>query len=545
VVNRLDIKTLLLLLLVVLVALSLRLYGVNWDNGIGAHPDERYLVGVAESLRWPDRLNPLDVAPHYAYGHVPLYLLALAGSLKQAGSLYLIGRVLSALFDTGTVVLTFALGRRLYGSQASLLSSAFMALMLLHVQQAHFATVDTCLVFFVTAALLSGVRLAECGRLLYGGLAGLWAGMALGTKFSAALLVLPLGVACMISSTETRTRWRYVLTIGAVALATFMLTGPYVLLDYDAYWRNLGEQAAIVQGALDVPYTRQYYGMWPYLYPIVQQVCWGMAGGVGLACFAGLAFAVWHAVQEPPGESELVLLAWVIPAVAFLGALYVKFPRYLMPVTPILAIYGGRLLMTLYRWDHRLGGLAIGSSIVSSFLCCLAFVGLYRVPHPWETASEWFYGNVPKGTTIAVEQWDHPLPLEATGYHLQELPIFDDDTPEKWIHMERIITEADYVVIASRRGYATLARWPERYPQTADYYRRLFEGESDFEAVACFGRFGHLGPIAVVDNPTVGLGYSLPAICQPDAPIVLEIGRLDESFVVYDQPRVIIWRRRS
>ena len=79
----------------------------------------------------------------------------------------------------------------------------------------------------------------------------------------------------------------------------------------------------------------------------------------------------------------------------------------------------------------------------------------------------------------------------------------------------------------------------------ADYYRRLFEGKSDFEAVACFGRFGRLGPIVVVDNPTAGLGYSLPEICQPDAPIVLEIGRLDESFVVYDQPRVIIWRRRS
>ena len=201
--------------------------------------------------------------------------------------------------------------------------------------------------------------------------------------------------------------------------------------------------------------------------------------------------------------------------------------------------------MTMYRWNRSLGGLAIGLSVICSFLCCLAFTGIYRVPHPWETASAWFYGSVPTGATIAVEQWDHPLPLEAAGYHLQELPVFDDDTSEKWMHVEKVMAEADYVVIASRRGYATLARWPERYPQTADYYRRLFGGRSDFEAVACFGRFGRLGPIAVMDNPTAGLGYSLPAICQPDAPVVLEIGRLDESFVVYDQPRVIIWRRRS
>jgi 4-amino-4-deoxy-L-arabinose transferase-like glycosyltransferase len=545
VVNRLDAKTLLMLLLVVLVAVCLRLYGVNWDNGIGAHPDERYLVGVAESLRWPDQLNPLEVAPHYAYGHVPLYLLVLAGSLNQAGSLFLIGRVLSALFDTGTVVLTFALGRRLYGPRTGLLSSAFVAFMLLHVQQAHFATVDTYLVFFTTAALLLSVRLAECGRLLDGCLAGLWAGMALGTKFSAALLVLPLGVACMVSSAEMNARWRVMIATGAVALVTFVLTSPYALFDFGDYWRNLSEQAAIVCGALDVPYTRQYSGTWPYLYLIVQQMRWGMAGGVGLACFAGLAFAVWQAVREPPDGPELVLLAWVIPAIAFFGALYVKLPRYLMPVTPILALYAGRLLMTLYRWNRRLGVLAIGFPIVCGFFCCLIFMGLYRVPHPWETASEWFYGNAPKGANVAVEQWDHPLPLEAADYHLRQLPIFDDDTPEKWILVEKIIAEADYVVIASRRGYATLARWPERYPQTADYYRRLFEGKSDFEAVACFGRFARLGPIVIADNPTVGLGYSLPVICQPDAPVVLEIGRLDESFVVYDQPRVIIWRRRS
>ena len=63
-VNRLDTKTLPLLLLIVFLAVCLRLYGVNWDNGIGAHPDERHIVGVAESLRWPDQLNPLDVAPH-------------------------------------------------------------------------------------------------------------------------------------------------------------------------------------------------------------------------------------------------------------------------------------------------------------------------------------------------------------------------------------------------------------------------------------------------------------------------------------------------
>ncbi len=46
-----------------------------------------------------------------------------------------------------------------------------------------------------------------------------------------------------------------------------------------------------------------------------------------------------------------------------------------------------------------------------------------------------------------------------------------------------------------------------------------------------------------VDDPAAGLGFSLPGLCRPEAPFVLRLGRLDESFVVYDHPQVVILRR--
>ena len=64
------------LLAILLLAAPLRLVGIDWDDGIGAHPDERFIVTVAESLTWPDRLDPFEPAPSYAYGHLPVYLLA-------------------------------------------------------------------------------------------------------------------------------------------------------------------------------------------------------------------------------------------------------------------------------------------------------------------------------------------------------------------------------------------------------------------------------------------------------------------------------------
>jgi hypothetical protein len=568
-----------------------RLYGLDWDGGLGAHPDERYVVGVADSVRWPDRLNPLDIVPGFAYGHLSPYLLALVAGLVRRADPLLIGRALAAMFDLGTVALTFALGRRLYGEGVGLLAAAFVALMVTHVQQAHFYTADVPLAFFVVGTLLFAACLAEDGRQHQALLAGAWAGLALGTKFSAALLVLPLGAACTVlpggpGAHERRVghwkwacrwkraaRWKRAGECGVGALVAFALTNPFALATFPAFWRNVAEQAALARGVLDVPYTRQFHATWPYLYPVVQQLRWGMGWLLGLVAFAGLTYTVWRAVREPPRRAEWVVLAWAVPGFAFIGALYAKFPRYLLPLTPVLAIYGARMLVALCRGkplrrlaissqakgvlvcskllacqghaqpSQGLVSLLISATLIYSLLHCLVFLNLYRSPHPWPAASEWFVDHVPRGAVVAVEQWDHPLPLDATGYDVRELPVFDEDTPEKWAGMGATLAEADYVIIASRRGYAALARWPERYPLTARYYRLLFEGGLGFEPVACFGRYPRLGPLALVDDPVAGLGFSLPGLCQPKAPVVLRLGRLDESFVVYDHPQVVIMRR--
>ena len=98
------------LLLILVVAASLRFYGLNWDDGHHAHPDERWIAMVAPTITWPQRaadilaprrstLNPLwDPAGgstgvgqvrNFAYGHLPLYLQAFSGRALAS-----LGRVL-------------------------------------------------------------------------------------------------------------------------------------------------------------------------------------------------------------------------------------------------------------------------------------------------------------------------------------------------------------------------------------------------------------------------------------------------------------------
>lgn len=170
-----------------------------------------------------------------------------------------------------------------------------------------------------------------------------------------------------------------------------------------------------------------------------------------------------------------------------------------------------------------------------------ALVASYRFPHPWVAASDWIRRNLPPGSRIAVEAWDHPLPLDPTGYELRVLPIFEPDTPEKEATMEQTLAEADVLVVASQRGYGALTRWPDQFPRTVAYYRRLFSGNLRFVPVACFHRPLVLGPLPLADDPFRAAGLPVPhPHCLPKRPFLL-LPPLDESFTVYDRPIVVVF----
>jgi hypothetical protein len=527
---------------VLLVAAAFRFHGLDWDQRIGAHPDERYIVDVASRLSFPERLDPFAAGSDVAYGHLPLYLLTAASALAPRVDPLLVGRALSAAFDVGTVALTFALGRRVYDAGVGLLAAAFVALTVAHVQEAHFATVDGTLAFFVVGALLFAVRLAEEGRPVDGGLAGVWAGLAVGTKVTAGLLVVPLGVACSYASTDKERR-RAVVACGLGAGLAFLITNPFTVVEPGRFLSNVARQGAIVRGILDVPYTRQYRGTVPYVYPLVQQLRWGMGWLPGAFAMAGLALEAVRAVRESLRPGRWVLLAWAVSFFAFVGGLYVKFPRYLLPLLPVLVLYAAGLVVRLARWRRLLLPMVLGVLLGVLLLRCVALSAMYRKPHPWLQASEWFYDHVEQGATVAVEAWDHPLPLEAGshGYVLRELPIFEVETTGTGEVLRGVLDEADYVVVASRRCYATLARWPVRYASGLDYYERLFTGAAGLELAGCFSRYPHVGAVRLTDDPTAELAFSLPKACRPDGAGVVRLGKLDESFVVYDHPQVMIF----
>jgi len=576
------------LLAILATTLALRLYGIFWDEGFLFHPDERWVLTVAGQLHWPAGGNWRTLDPFwdpdanqvrdFAYGHLPLYALRLTQAglnhwlpldkpwptwlterMRAAPSdsqekLAVIGRAMAVLADTVTAVLLYALGRRLYGVATGLLAAALLALTVLSIQIAHFFTVDTFATLFAVVALVAAVRLAEeVDSRRDEIIVGVAIGLATACKLTMALLVIPLLLALPEQTGERRKEIVRCARILAIAAVAFALTNPFALLDIRTFAESMTVQTAVVRGWLDYPYTRQYHATWPFIYPIIQQWRWGLGPPLATATWAGVGWAAWRTGRRQGSRGEKVILAWVLSYFLLTAGWYAKFVRYLLPIVPFLCLFGAAWLISL---SPRPVGMAFTALVViGTLLYALAFTNIYRQRHPWLRTSAWIYAHVPADSTIAVEHWDQALPVNLTTatqvldhdrYRQTTLALFDLEDEGRFDELADQLANADYVVLASRRLYGTLSRWPERYPLSARYYRLLFGEQLGFRLVHADWSEPRLGPLAWREDPIADAGLPRPpwwiAARKTDG-WAWYPGRADESFAVYDHPTPLVFAR--
>lgn len=573
------------LVLILLVAASLRLYGIAWDSGYLFHPDERKIFLIVADLRLPSSVpeffsseSPLN-PKFFAYGSFPIYLLKLLGFFappiplnvpwrEDFVSLAMLGRVLSVLFDLGTIAMTFLLARRLYNATVGLFASACLAVTVLHIQLAHFYAVDTLLTFLVITTMYFAARYAESKTQRDAILVGISFGLALATKITALPLIVPITVAVMPASNGAvlarspalarfLKRWRDALwqarsllaKILGVALAVFIITQPYVVLDPVRYFGQVGTELLVARGWLDYPYTRQYADTLPFIYPVVQSSVWGMSLPLGILAWAGSALLVWRWFRQRNWRDGFIL-SWALIYFVITGAQYAKYLRYLLPLLPFLFIMASVVIAHHpSRFVSNVLRVAYSVSLVLAFIYSLAFVSLYSREHPWLTISKWIYANIPAQSTLAIEHWDDALPVPIrsmqgerapTEYRTRVLPMYDADDALKIEKVVDALVESDYVILATQRLSATITRLPQRYPISARYYRLLFAGQLGFDLVASATNPIAFGNIVIVDERWEGLASPLLSASKA---IVWNWGRADESFTVYDHPIPLVFKK--
>ncbi len=577
-------------------AFVLRAYCLDWDRGLFFHPDERQILMVVERLSvpgdWRELLSstsPLN--PHFfAYGSFPIYLLRLLSwvvalwrpAWVSMSRFYLLGRLLSAFFDTLTVCATYSLARKLYDRRVALLAAVFVSFTVLHIQLAHFYTVDTLLTMWVLLAVHKAVDVARSGELRDGVVLGLLFGVALATKVS----VLPLAVVALVAwlawawpelpfqdrrLSLLRTAWssvkrRVFLTFG-LAVLCFVLLQPYALIDAYGFVTGVGQEIAMSQGWYDFPYTRQYAGTWPYLYQARQILFFGMGLPLGLLGLGGLLWLSLRVWRQPSPDGA-VLLAWPVLYALTQGAAYAKFIRYTLPLLPFLCLAGAAMWVT--AWDAagaslHTAGRQRALKLVWAILLCIvlisavsyagAFLNVYRQPHPWIQASSWLCQHLAPGATVLTEEWDDPLPvhgaIEGVGCReeitILRLDMYAPDSEAKLKELLDAIEAADYIVLSSQRLYAPISRLAERYPISSRYYPQLFAERLGFELVAAPALYPQLFGVTLLDDPRDGLPLATPPLLVANRPrgLVLDLGRADESFTVYDHPQPLIFAKAS
>lgn len=186
------------LMAVLAVAVGIRLWGLDAGLPLVLNGDEVAIVERSLNLSLTN-LNP----GIFMYGSLPFYVARLATWVADLCALvfqqpalnvanyYLIVRTVSVIAGTVSVYFVYIFGKRLGGWNTGIISAMFLAVSPLAVELSHYATVDALLGVWVTLSFVGMVGWVRGSlRDLY--LAALAIGLAVSTKYNAAVLILPL-----------------------------------------------------------------------------------------------------------------------------------------------------------------------------------------------------------------------------------------------------------------------------------------------------------------------------------------------------------------
>ncbi|MEJ2210517.1 MAG: glycosyltransferase family 39 protein [Anaerolineae bacterium] len=505
---------------ILFLSLLLRLWGS--DFGLPAytlyHPDEHALVDRAAAILWTGdwNLHRFNYPPFYAYVQTLAYagyflLGASRGLWSQVPPFtltqyYHIGRGVTALMGTATILVIYLTGRQIFRRRAGLLAAALLGGAYLHVIHSHYATFDVMVGLLASLTLLFSTLIEARGQARWYLLAGLCAGLAGATKYNGAVVfVLPL-VAHVLSSPWGEWGWldgRLFLAGGGFLLG-FLGGNPFALGDLPAFLNGLA-QVLHHYGTEQPGFEGR--GNWRWYLGVFATSADAPWLAAGLAGLAGLVWREW--------KKGLLLLVFPLLYYLMISRFVVRFERNALPLLPFLALGGGWLLdsvadrlASLIRrpgqdrpanqaWSH---GFAAVSCVALLALPLAADVGLdlalSRVDYR-ESAGRWVEENVAPGTKIAIEHY--AIPFDYDNYHVEDVVRIGDHD------LAWYVQEGFEIVIVSD------GVWPILLDQPEIYYDRVAAYEAVTGSSTLLAEFVPDPPgLVVAGYPTVAVYHFAP-----------------------------------
>ncbi|MEO6125847.1 MAG: DUF2298 domain-containing protein, partial [Ilumatobacteraceae bacterium] len=593
--------------------LTARLWNIDFDQGQHLHPDERFWAFTADAigkqpappehgtivgpvLDWLDGQR----TPASAYRSQESFLygpISLATARAAAGWLHdgvtdgdqpaaavvdtldaigipmlnddgtatfddrydieLVGRLLSAIIDTITLVVVGLIGRRLGGRTAGIAAAALYASSVLAIQHAHFLGSEPLLGLGSAITVLFALRLdrgADSRRAAVTGAAvGIAAGFAVAAKLTGVGVAVVPFLGCVLLIVGHR-RQSDLVRLGTAIIAAVISFRVFDPAAFNGLGLTLSTsftddiRRASELSASTAPPSFQWAKRIPVLQPLVWLGVFTVGPGVVIgAAFGAVAMSLRLArdrlarrgfgeriqLMTDIGRWPIVLvLASVVVPFVYIARTTVTTGRYFIPMLPGLYAIAGLGVAAAVRWARRSHGLdritGSGIAVVSIGLATLwgvAFVnGVYNHPNTRIEASRWIEANVAPGSVLTSQNWDDGLPLrlpglDADAFRNVQLDMVGPDDEAKVATIADQLLTVDYVVESSPRIWASTARMPARFPSTINFFDGLDSGALGFERVATFETGLRLGPWHLDDSTA------------------------DESFFIVDHPEVRIWAK--
>lgn len=530
-----------LLVFIILVGTALRFTNVNWDSFQAFHSDERNISWAVTRIHFFDQLNP----KFFAYGGLPIYLYRGLGEgvvfvtkdpswLTDWGKIAVIGRYVSATISSVSILLIYLVGFLYFSETVGIFSAFFLAFSPWAIREAHFATTETMLVFFLLCLLITTelfFRKPTKKRILP---SGIILGLALAAKTTSLLfLLVPLTAVVLISWINMKRPHdafpriaqaiSFILLLGSATASIFLLFSPYTILDWPHFKKSMQYESGVALGTLPVPYTLQFRHTTPYLYQLTTML-W-QAGFLPVVGVVGLGILAMSLLKT----KRLSLATFLIfPLVygAFVGHWYAKFGRYNDLFLPFATLGASWLIWWIIKKSKIVGAALLVLTLTTTMLWGLANWTIFLQPQTRIEASRWMYQHIPQTAIIYTEHWNDGIPVTIMGipninFRRHLLTVYEPDNAEKLVYYGEKLSAGDFIILSTRRIWATMPRLTDKYPITSLFYRKLLSGELGYKEVARFTSYPKLFGYEVNDDTS------------------------EESVQVFDHPTVLIFQNKE
>lgn len=477
-------------ILILFCALFLRITGVDWDAVAHPHPDERFLSMVTSALSPVEKitdyfdthnssLNPNNRGyDFFVYGTLPIFLTRYIGEwagMTDYGSIFTIGRYLSAMADVIVVFLVYLIARRLYGEKVGLFAGVFSAFTVLGIQLSHFYVVDTFTNLFVVLTIYIAILIAtQKPKIEYDQdgnqeksyhlnwwltiFFGISFGLSMASKLSAfpVALLLPLAVFIYIwempKDKKIENFWQLMacFSIGAiVSLVVFRIAQPYAFNGpsffnfsiNEKWWNAISYQQSQASGNIDWPPSIQWARR-NKLFSFANLSLWGIGLPMAIVAWGGI---IWTGIKlfktklaHEKTRTHLLLWVWTVFYFLWQSTSFNPTMRYQLQIYAPLAVFSGWCVVKLLDlplknqaiWKKILyitGKVVASFAIIGSIIWGLAFANIYTEDEPRYLASLWIVQNVPGAITL-------PIQTSQTETYNQQIGIpqgyiFQNDNP--------------------------------------------------------------------------------------------------------------------